>query len=44
VKVATDFLREVPNHPRQDTGPNGEAMKFENMSEAELDARLDELL
>ena len=26
------------------SGPNGDAMKFENMSEADLDARLKELL
>jgi hypothetical protein len=35
------------NKPKQDvelSGPNGDAMKFENMSEAELDPRLKALL
>jgi hypothetical protein len=41
------FLNYTEGKPKQGvelSGPNGDAMKFENMSEAELDARLKELL
>jgi hypothetical protein len=41
------FLAYTEGKPKQGvelSGPNGDAMKFENMSEAELDARLKELL
>jgi hypothetical protein len=41
------FLAYREGKPKQDvelSGPNRDAMKFENMSEAELDARLKALL
>jgi len=41
------FLAYTEGKPKQDvelSGPNGDAMKFENMSEAELDPRLKALL
>jgi hypothetical protein len=41
------FLNYTEGKPKQGvelSGPNGDAMKFENMSETELDARLKELL
>ena len=41
------FLAYTEGKPKQGvelSGPNGDAMKFENMSEAELDARLKALL
>lgn len=41
------FLAYTEGKPKQGvelSGPNGDAMKFENMSEADLDARLKELV
>ena len=47
VRHAELFLNYTEGKPKQGveiSGPNGDAMKFENMSEADLDARLKELL